>query len=259
MKNALQFLLNVAGLGVVFGSLYLGVFTLGDVEPFAFFIHYPSLLVVLGGVIGIALATSHCKMLIQLLISLVFKSATSTRQRQASVEGKLSQLAELYYKEGNSEVAKKIMNDSDFSSTWKIAAQKLDAKIAIADIKMIVDLKRSRMIADINSEISLLKKLMTLAPSFGMFGTILGLVKLLANLQDFSAIGPNMSLALLTTLYGIFVAQVIIGPMVAKIENLKVERIKNIKQILLWLHLIEQRKPAFYLDSSRRPKEIKRA
>ncbi len=57
------------------------------------------------------------------------------------------------------------------------------------------------------------------APAFGMIGTLVGLVQMLANLQDPSSIGPNMAVALLTTLYGALMANLLFLPMVTKLER----------------------------------------
>lgn len=56
------------------------------------------------------------------------------------------------------------------------------------------------------------------APAFGMIGTLVGLVQMLANLQDPSAIGPAMSVALLTTLYGALFANLIALPIADKLR-----------------------------------------
>ena len=47
------------------------------------------------------------------------------------------------------------------------------------------------------------------APAFGMIGTLIGLVQMLASMEDPSSIGPAMAVALLTTLYGAMLANVI--------------------------------------------------
>ncbi len=56
-----------------------------------------------------------------------------------------------------------------------------------------------------------------LAPGMGMIGTLLGLVLMMGNMSDPRAIGPGMAVALLTTLYGAVLANVILGPLVQKI------------------------------------------
>ena len=58
-----------------------------------------------------------------------------------------------------------------------------------------------------------------LAPGMGMIGTLLGLVLMMGNMSDPRSIGPGMAVALLTTLYGAVLANVIIGPLVQKIAG----------------------------------------
>jgi chemotaxis protein MotA len=55
------------------------------------------------------------------------------------------------------------------------------------------------------------------APAFGMIGTLIGLVLMLGDMDDPKSIGPSMSVALLTTLYGSFLANVIFLPMSDKL------------------------------------------
>ena len=56
-----------------------------------------------------------------------------------------------------------------------------------------------------------------LAPAYGMIGTIVGLIKMLKQLDDPSTIGPSMALALITTLYGSLVANVFMLPIGKKL------------------------------------------
>lgn len=57
------------------------------------------------------------------------------------------------------------------------------------------------------------------APAFGMIGTLIGLVMMLRNLDDPSQIGGGMATALLTTLYGALIANVICIPLAGKLET----------------------------------------
>ena len=56
------------------------------------------------------------------------------------------------------------------------------------------------------------------APAFGMIGTLIGLVQMLASMEDPSTIGPAMAVALLTTLYGALLANVICLPLADKLK-----------------------------------------
>lgn len=57
------------------------------------------------------------------------------------------------------------------------------------------------------------------APSMGMIGTLIGLVQMLQTLDDPSAIGPAMAVALLTTMYGAIIAFVVCGPIADKLAR----------------------------------------
>jgi chemotaxis protein MotA len=58
------------------------------------------------------------------------------------------------------------------------------------------------------------------APTMGMVGTVIGLINMLQNLSDPSQLGAGMSVALLTTLYGVIFANLIYLPVGAKLERL---------------------------------------
>lgn len=57
-----------------------------------------------------------------------------------------------------------------------------------------------------------------LGPAWGMIGTLIGLVNMLNNMEDASAIGPAMAVALLTTLYGSMIANWICVPIASKMK-----------------------------------------
>ena len=57
----------------------------------------------------------------------------------------------------------------------------------------------------------------TLAPAFGMIGTLIGLIQMLAHLDDPSRIGPGMAVALITTFYGALLANLLFIPMAGKL------------------------------------------
>ncbi len=62
------------------------------------------------------------------------------------------------------------------------------------------------------------KSLGDAAPAFGMIGTLVGLVQMLAQMDDPAAIGPAMAIALLTTLYGALIANLICLPISDKLQ-----------------------------------------
>ncbi|API90866.1 hypothetical protein J32TS6_43390 [Virgibacillus pantothenticus] len=79
---------------------------------------------------------------------------------------------------------------------------------------------------------ALLEKAGEYAPSWGMIGTLVGLVLMLNSLQDPAGLGPSMAVALLTTLYGTVLANLVFIPMASKLES-KTEEEVFMKQIII--------------------------
>ncbi|PIP80467.1 MAG: flagellar motor protein PomA [Gammaproteobacteria bacterium CG22_combo_CG10-13_8_21_14_all_40_8] len=61
------------------------------------------------------------------------------------------------------------------------------------------------------------KSLADIAPAMGMIGTLVGLVGMLANMDDPKSIGPAMAIAILTTLYGALMANMMAIPVREKL------------------------------------------
>lgn len=66
---------------------------------------------------------------------------------------------------------------------------------------------------------SIMRRASEIAPAMGLIGTLVGLVQMLANLDDPSAIGPAMAVALLTTFYGAILGTIVMAPLAAKLER----------------------------------------
>jgi chemotaxis protein MotA len=69
------------------------------------------------------------------------------------------------------------------------------------------------------NSIAVYKKAAEVAPAMGLIGTLIGLVQMLGNLDDPSKIGPAMAVALLTTMYGAILANMVFNPLAAKLER----------------------------------------
>lgn len=59
----------------------------------------------------------------------------------------------------------------------------------------------------------------SMGPAWGMIGTLIGLINMLQNMSDPSSVGPNMSVALITTLYGSMLANWIATPVATKLKS----------------------------------------
>lgn len=71
------------------------------------------------------------------------------------------------------------------------------------------------------------------APAFGMAGTLIGLIRMLENLDNPDTIGPGLAVALITTFYGVILSNLFFNPMAGKL------RMKSGEEILLKEVVIE--------------------
>ncbi|MFO6424370.1 flagellar motor protein PomA [Motilimonas sp. KMU-193] len=80
------------------------------------------------------------------------------------------------------------------------------------------------------------KALGDVAPAMGMIGTLIGLVAMLSNMDDPKSIGPAMAVALLTTLYGAILANMVALPvsekLVLRAEEEKLNRVLIMDAVL---------------------------
>jgi chemotaxis protein MotA len=70
------------------------------------------------------------------------------------------------------------------------------------------------------------------APAFGLIGTLIGLVSMLAQIDDPASIGPGMAVALLTTLYGAILANMICLPLEKKLQKRSSEEILALELVI---------------------------
>ncbi|WP_142850311.1 motility protein A [Telmatospirillum sp. J64-1] len=95
----------------------------------------------------------------------------------------------------------------------------------------------------------ILRHMAATAPAFGMIGTLVGLIIMLDNMgSDPSKLGPGMAVALITTLYGVLFARLILIPASAKVQQR--EEIVRFRNYLVaeGLALLAERKSPRYIQ-----------
>lgn len=80
--------------------------------------------------------------------------------------------------------------------------------------------------------INLINQWAGFGPGFGMLGTVIGLIGMLNNLEDKSSLGPNMAVALITTLYGSMLANWLLGPVAQKLIGQNSQEMTSCEMII---------------------------
>ncbi len=95
---------------------------------------------------------------------------------------------------------------------------------------MSAEIGRTR--ARFESHQRILRTLVKLAPAFGLVGTIIGLVMMFRSLADPAQMGPAVSVALLTTLYGVLLANLLLLPIAAHLRERSEEDLFEMEAVL---------------------------
>jgi chemotaxis protein MotA len=201
-------------LGLLLGVVFIigGILTSGQIDSY---IHIPSIIIVLGGTIASTLASFPLKNFLN--TSRVIKKAFSYKETSPDeVIEEIINLANIARKEG-------LLALEEY-------AEELQDDFLQKGIMLIVDGTDPELVRNIlETELTFLEErhmdgqsifetMGTYAPAFGMIGTLIGLINMLKHLDDPSMIGPNMSVALVTTFYGSILANVVFLPLARKLK-----------------------------------------
>jgi chemotaxis protein MotA len=107
------------------------------------------------------------------------------------------------------------LEDEFMKKGLRLVVDGTDAEV----IRTLMETELSQMNGRHMDKISATNMWAGLAPGLGMLGTVIGLIGMLKNLEDKSALGPNMAVALITTLYGSMMANLVFIPMAGKLKN----------------------------------------
>ena len=215
-------------LGIIsaFGLVLVAIVMGGGI---GLFINYPSLMIVAGGTLGTTMINYPLKEVIGVIS--VIKNVFFTKA--SSVKDIIKQFSDFSNKarrEGilalESEVTN--LNEEFLQKGIQLSIDGLEPQsireILETEISYIQD--RHKLGAEIFTTMG------TYAPALGMVGTLVGLVQMLQNMSDPSAIGPAMAVALLTTFYGAVAANLLFMPIAGKLRTRSGEEVL-VKELMI--------------------------
>ncbi len=217
---------TISGLVTAASLIGLAIFMGGGALGF---VNLPSMLITLGG--GLA-ATMTAFPLPKFLgaIGVVQKAFFSKPQSPIEVIGQLVEFAKKARREGILVLEQEAegIDDHFLRNGIELAVDGMEPELirSILDTDLAYVAERHRVGA------AFFGKLGDYCPAFGMIGTLVGLVQMLQNMNDPALLGPGMATALLTTLYGAIVANVIALPIKDKLEARSEEEVL-VKSLML--------------------------
>jgi chemotaxis protein MotA len=183
--------------------------------PLGIFVDIPSVAIVIGGSIGVALINYPLADIIG-MISIVKKTILIKEPDTNKIITQLLDFAAKARKGGILSLQDQIDSIED-KFMVKAIQMAVDGQEP-AELKAILMTDIDNLAARHSYGSEILNTMGAIGPAMGMIGTLIGLVQMLQNMSDPAAIGPAMAVALLTTFYGAVMANILFIPMAGKLK-----------------------------------------
>lgn len=215
-------------IGLAFGLTVIGAAVLSG-SDFWVFLNLPGFLIVVAGTLAATLIRYPIAGVLTAFgvgAKAAFSSARDARPRDLVM--KALELAETARKNGMLALEGVEISEPFFAKGIRLCVDGNQAKVVHA--MLVKEMEHSIERHEEGERI--FRAIGEAAPAFGMIGTLVGLVQMLAALDDPSSIGPAMAVALLTTLYGAVIANLIAVPIADKLAN-KIESERINKSLII--------------------------
>ena len=216
--------MNISTVVGFFGSIAMIVFSiLSSGGTILSFMHIPSIILVVVCPYVMLFTFSNMRDVLGVfnIISLAFKVPNYNEQ---GIITKLMAMSEKARREGLLALEEELedLDDEFMKKGMRLVVDGTDAEI----IRNLMENELNQMQDRHFGKLAVINMWASLAPAVGMMGTVVGLIGMLKNLEDKSALGPNMAIALITTFYGALVANYMMIPWSGKLKTYDAMEVK---------------------------------
>lgn len=208
-------LASILGLVICFVLVIYGIIVDDGFSALKSFLNYPSAIITFGGAFCCIMACNSMSSFLDGLKSftLIFKAPAL---ETAPMIQKIIELSNVARKEGllSLEEAASDIDDAFLKKGILLIVDGTDPEL----VRGIMETELISIETRHKQKVQFWQDLGSMGPAWGMIGTLIGLVNMLQNMSDASAIGPAMAVALLTTLYGSLLANWICAPVANKLK-----------------------------------------
>ena len=236
-------------IGIVASFLLLGIVLFFSADDPRLYVDWPSLGIVLGGTLAATFLSYPLKEVFR-VFGLI---ATVMRNERLYTENDIDELVRI----------SKLWMSSDVHAVEK-ALENVTNPFLRTGVQLVIDQTREEDILDLMqwrilrlrareaAEAQLFRVMANFAPAFGMIGTLVGLINLMSLLGggDLRAIGQQMAVALMTTFYGILLANLVFKPVAVKLERRTEARVVLMNMVLQGISMMcERRSPTLMRET----------
>ncbi|WP_243312171.1 motility protein A [Fundidesulfovibrio agrisoli] len=207
------------GVGLVLGAIFMGGSLLQFMDP-------PAVMIVVGGTLA-AICVSHPLEEVVQAFKAGFKIFASRKVTAQEVVNVMVRIADISRREGLLALEKIRTDNMVLKKACKLIADNAGPQLIQDTLRIeIHSLRRRHQIGE-----TVFKSLGTFSPAFGLIGTLIGLVQMLARLENPKTLGPAMAVALLTTFYGALLANLVFLPVAGKLRARTQQELLNLEII----------------------------
>lgn len=242
----------ILGLLAALGLLsYIVINSFGDPESF---LEVQSLIIVFGGTIAATLISFPVPQIYSLLRIFLSRMFGFRKRDYIKVVQDLGVLSKAYrkgrktFEDAARSVSHPFIADGAQLLAWE------DSEISPEELRDLLETRAKTHFNEYMKQADFFKTISKFPPAFGLLGTTVGMIVLLKNLGagGVETLGPAMAVALMTTFYGLIVANLLLIPIA---ENLVLETEDDFllrKMVVEGLMLIQQGKPTAYVEEKLR-------
>ena len=201
------------GLGLIFGSIIVVALILmgGDLGTF---VDSHAAIVIFGGSAAATLIRFPLSSILHGLPLGAKYAFTMRRMTQLELVDEIARLAEVARKAGPLGLEREEIEDPFLAKGVRYVADGYDSSF----IRDAMERERETFFMHLDEGQKIYRAIGDCAPAFGMVGTLIGMVQMFSNMSDPSKLGPFMAVALLATLYGALVANLVCLPIADKLH-----------------------------------------
>lgn len=219
-------------LTVIFG-VFIGIsllfYSIGIETGIRFFYDVPSIMIVLGGTLGAVLVHFPFNQLKGFFSRLKVIFSFKRYNYQADIEYLVS-LSKKSHSEGRMALSSEISKIEDHF--LRHGLQLLVDRVSAEELEVLLQNNLEYMLRRHDIGVRVFEQMAKYAPSFGLLGTLIGLILMLGNLNDPKSLGPNMSVALVTTFYGVILSSLIFLPLAGRLRIASNEEMLQKKMLI---------------------------
>ncbi|NUN61820.1 MAG: MotA/TolQ/ExbB proton channel family protein [Burkholderiaceae bacterium] len=236
-------------IGIVASFVLLGMVIFFAAEDPRLYVDWPGLGIVLGGTLAATFLSYPLKEVLR-VFGLI---ATVLRNERTYIKNDIEELvriSKLWINDDLHAVEKALENVTN--PFLRTGVQLVIDQAPEEDILDLLQWRILRLRAREAAEAQLFRVMANFAPAFGMIGTLVGLINLMGVLGDgnMQIIGQQLAVALMTTFYGILLANLLFKPVAVKLERRTEQRVVLMNMVMQGVSMMsERRSPALMRET----------